>query len=162
MNKSIEVIKIAYIPHPKEVPFEYDRITDNIYIGSNQCCRVHFEKSLLKKGIKADISLEKKRIDAPFGVDYFLWLPVTDSTAPSQKQLLIGAEIIKNFVDNNVKVYVHCMRGHGRAPTLVAAYFILKGLKTDKAIKKIRAKRQIHMRTPQIKALRKFDNSINK
>ena len=154
--------KIAYIPHPKKVPFEYDQITNNIYIGSNQCCQAHFEKSLLKKGIKADISLEKERVDAPFGVDYFFWLPTVDTKAPSQKQLLIGAEMIKSFVDNNVKVYVHCMRGHGRAPTLVAAYFILEGVKTENAIKKIRTKRLIHMRSVQIKALKKFEKSFRK
>lgn len=147
----------SYVPHPKNIPFEYDKVTDYIYVGSNQCCQVHFEKSLLKKGIKADISLEKERLDAPFGVDYFLWLPIKDFTAPTQKQLLVGAETVKTFADNKIKVYVHCKRGHGRSPTLVTAYFILEGLKYDEALKKIRAKRQIHLRSSQIKALKKFE-----
>ncbi len=116
---------LAYIPHPKHVPLEYSKITDLIYLGTNQCCQPHFEKSLLKKGIRADISLEKEKLDQPYGIDYFLWLPVTDGTAPTQEQLLIGAKAIKNFVDNKIKMYVHCKRGHGRSPTLVAAYFIL-------------------------------------
>jgi hypothetical protein len=50
---------MVYIKHSKHVPFEYTKITKNIFIGSNQCCQVHFKKSLLDKGIKADISLEK-------------------------------------------------------------------------------------------------------
>jgi atypical dual specificity phosphatase len=155
-------VKEIYISHPKHVPFEYNQITKNIYIGSNQCCQTHFEQSLLKKGIKADISLEKERLDAPFGVDYFLWLPVTDSKAPSQEQFLIGAKAIKNFVDSNIKVYVHCLRGHGRSPTLVAAYLILEGLKTNDAIRKIRDKRLIHLTKVQIKALKKFEKNIRK
>ena len=148
---------MTYIKHPKHVPFEYNQITKYIYLGTNQCCQMHFNKKLLKKGIKADISLEKERLDSPYGVSYFLWLPVTDKKAPTQKQLLIGAKTIKNFVDNKIKVYVHCQRGHSRAPTLVAAYFILKGLTTNQAIKKVRNKRKIHQTLAQIKALRKFE-----
>ncbi len=29
--------KKSYIPHPKHIPFEYDAITDHIYVGTNQC-----------------------------------------------------------------------------------------------------------------------------
>lgn len=147
-----------YIPHPKHVPFEYNKITEYIYLGTNQCCQIHFSKLLLKKGVRADISLEKEGLDNPTGVDYFLWLPVIDHKAPTQKQLLIGAKAIKDLVDNKTKVYVHCKRGHGRSPTLVAAYFILEGLSANDSIKKIRAKRKtIHMTQLQIKALKRFE-----
>ena len=151
---------MAYIAHPKHVPFEFNRITEHIYIGTNQCCRIHFSSLLLKKGVKGNISLEKERIDAPFGVDYFLWIPVLDKKAPTQKQLLLGARAIKDFIENKLKVYVHCKRGHGRSPTLVAAYFILAGLTTAKAIQKIRNRRKIHMTNLQIKALNKFEKSL--
>ncbi len=151
---------MTYIKHPKRIPLEYSRITDNIYLGTNQCCRLHFDKSLLKQGIEADISLEKERLDTPFGVKYFLWLPVKDHTAPTQSQLKVGAYTIKSLVDNNVKLYVHCKRGHGRSPTLVAAYFILEGMTAKEAIKTVKQKRGIHLRASQIKALEKFQRSI--
>lgn len=150
-------MKRPYIPHPKHVPFEYSKITGYIYLGTNQCCQMHFDKILLKKGIKADISLEKEMLDSPFGVDYFLWLPVVDHKAPTQKQLLLGAKSIKNLVDNKTKVYVHCKRGHGRSPALVAAYFILEGLTLSEALKKVREKRGIHLTKPQLKALKTFE-----
>ena len=89
-----------------KLTFEYNKITEYIYLGTNQCCQVHFKKALLKKGIKADISLEKERIDAPFGVDYYLWLPVTDHTAPSQKQLITGVNFIENLIKNKIKIYI--------------------------------------------------------
>lgn len=150
-----------YISHPKHVPFEYSKITEYIFIGTNQCCKIHFGKLLLKKGIKADISLEKERLDAPYGVDYFLWLPVTDHKSPSQKQLLVGAKTIKDLVDSKIKVYVHCQRGHGRSPALVAAYFILEGMTTNEAVKKIRAKRKvIHLTKDQINGLKKFEKKV--
>ncbi len=156
-------MKKRYIPHPKHVPFDYNKVTEYIYLGSNQCCQVHFKKSLLKKGIKADISLEKERLDSPFGVDYFLWLPVKDKTPPTPKQMLVGAKTIKDFVDNKIKVYVHCQRGHTRGPTLVVAYLILEGMKYSEAHKKVKSKRKvIHLTQLQIKALRNFEKRVRK
>lgn len=148
---------MSYIPHPKKVPFEYNKITNYIYIGTNQCCAVHFKKELLTMGIKADISLEKEKIEYPLGVDYFLWIPVFDKKAPTQKQLLLGSKSIRDLVNNKIKVYIHCKRGHGRSPTLIAAYFISEGFTTKQAIDKIRQKRKIHLTKPQIKALKNFE-----
>ncbi len=146
--------KRVYIPHPKHILLEYNQVTEQIYLGTNQCCQLHFEESLLKAGIRADISLEKERLDNPLGVDFFLWLPVADHEPSSQEQLSIGTRMLKGLVDNNIKVYVHCKRGHGRGPTLVAAYFILEGLSAAKAIKRVRDKRRIHLRLGQIKVLK--------
>jgi len=153
--------KRVYISHPRHVPFEYNQIIEQIYLGTNQCCQVHFKESLLKDGVRADISLEHERLDAPFGVDFFLWLPVVDYEPPSREQLLIGARTIKELVDNNIKVYVHCKRGHGRGPTLVAAYFILEGLSAGKAIKMVRDKRRIHPRMSQLRALKEFSKWVS-
>ncbi len=59
------------MPRRKHMPFEYDQVTEHIYVGTNQCCIVHFDESLLEAGIRADISLEQERLDTPFGVDFF-------------------------------------------------------------------------------------------
>ena len=144
-----------------KLTFEYNKITDYIYLGTNQCCQIHFKKELLNKGIKADISLEKERIDAPFGVDYYLWLPVKDHTAPTLKQLKIGAKFIDNLTANKIKAYIHCQRGHGRAPTLVAAYLIFKEQSIQESIKFIKKKRpSIHPNKTQINALKRFKKVI--
>ncbi len=67
------------------------------------------------------------------------------------------------MVDSKVKTYVHCQRGHGRSPVLVAAYFILKGMTTSEAIKKIKAKRKvIHLTRPQIATLKIFEKSVKR
>lgn len=144
------------VKHPP-LTFEYNKIIDYIYLGTNQCCQVHFKKELLNKGIKADISLEKERIDTPFGVDYYLWLPVKDHTAPNLKQFKMGINFIKSLIKNKIKVYVHCQHGHGRAPTLIAAYLISKGKTVNQAIDFIKNKRPaIHLHKIQINALRRF------
>ncbi|MBI4180607.1 MAG: dual specificity protein phosphatase family protein [Chloroflexi bacterium] len=151
----------GYIPHPKHIPFEYDQITDHIYVGTNQCCQAHFDDMLLKKGVAADISLEDDRLDAPFGVQYYLWLPVPDHTPPTYKQLLIGATMLKHLVDNDIRVYLHCKRGHGRSPTLVSAYFILEGMTASQAIRRVRERRLIHLRRTQIRALHDFERTLS-
>lgn len=139
------------------IPFEYTRITDFIFIGTNACCTTHFKRGLLRKGIRADISLEDKRIDQPWGVSYFLWLPTKNHAPPSQTQLRIGVSVLDTLVRNRVKTYVHCLHGHGRAPTLVAAYLVSHGMPLQKAIALLKRKRPIvHLERAQIAALRRF------
>ena len=148
------------VKHGK-LTFEYNKITPYISIGTNMCCQAHFKSELIKKGIKADISLEEIKIDHPFGVDYYLWLPTKDHFAPTQKQLLIGANFINDLINKKIKVYLHCQRGHGRAPTLTAAYFILTGKTTEQAINLIKKKRPvIHPDKKQIAALKKFEKNL--
>ncbi|MBI3036628.1 dual specificity protein phosphatase family protein [Candidatus Woesearchaeota archaeon] len=145
------------IPHgtPR---FEYSRITPQIFLGTDMCCQPHFRKELLDRGVTADISLRGKHIDTPFGVKLFLWLPTKDKYAPSQLQLLFGAKTIDTLVKEKTKVYVHCKAGHGRSPTLVAAYFILKGSSAKEAVAAVRKKRPgIHPTAAQLKALKKFE-----
>lgn len=135
--------------------FEYNYIVDGIYIGTNLCCQMHFDQELLKKGIRVDISLEEKKIDSPFGVDSYLWLPTPDRKSPEMNQLLLGVDCLEYLVKTNQKVYVHCRRGHGRAPTLVAAYLIKsKKMTPEAAVNFIRKKRPaIHLEKSQEKTL---------
>ena len=148
-------------PHPKTPKFEYNQITRYIYLGTNQCCKIHFEEELQAKGIKADISLEDNKIDQPFGVEYYLWLPTKDHEPPTQKKLLCGAYFIKNLIDKKVPVYIHCQNGHKRSPTLVVAYMILMGKTPKQAIKLIKSKRpSIHMEQKHMDALTKFQQSL--
>ena len=65
-------------------------------------------------------------------------------------------------MDNKIKVYIHCEHGHARAPTLVAAYFILEGKNVNEAIELIKNKRPIiHPNKSQIKSLENFKRKIN-
>lgn len=144
------------IKHGK-LTFEYNKITSNIYIGTNMCCQTHFNKNLIKKGIRADISLEGKKVDQPFGVKYYLWLPTKDHHPPTQKQLMIGTDFMDILIKNNIKIYIHCQRGHARAATLVSAYLIKQGMTPKDAITFIKKRRPvIHPNTSQKKALEKF------
>ncbi|MBI3573219.1 MAG: dual specificity protein phosphatase family protein [Candidatus Kerfeldbacteria bacterium] len=149
------------LEHPHIKTLEYDYITDGIYIGTNQCCQMHFDKRLKKEGVEADISLEEERVDAPFGVSFYVWIPIKNHTAPTQDQFVFGVSTIQNLVSLKKKIYVHCQNGHGRAPTMVAAYLITQGRKVDAAIDFVKKQRPtMHLDEVQQKALREFSNKL--
>jgi protein-tyrosine phosphatase len=137
--------------------FDYSQITDEVFIGTNMCCQVGFSQELLSKGVRADISLEQDRTDAPRGVDYFLWLPTRDGEAPSQERLVNGVRFIERLIRGKVKMFIHCRNGHGRAPTLFAAYLISQGMGVQEAISFIKSKRpSIHFTEAQVRGLEAF------
>ena len=149
------------IHHSRPPQFEYSRITNHIYIGNNLCCTANLHKDLIKKNVEADLSLEYKKLDAPFGVKYYLWLPTKNYYAPSREQLIIAVKFIDFCVSNNIKVLVHCELGHTRAPTVVAAYFMSKGMNIKEAIRKVKKKRPaIHLTDMQKSGLKKFERLL--
>ncbi len=141
--------------HPENPKLDYNYITDGIYVGSNQCCVMGLAEVLKKEGITVDISLEEIRIDQPFGVEAYLWLPTPDHTPPTQDQLVLGATTLATLVKQGKKVYVHCKNGHGRATTLVTAYLLMAGKTLAEAIDLIKKHRlTIHLQDSQIEALK--------
>lgn len=148
--------------HPDSLPFEYSRITNYIYIGTNKCCKGKFVRELLEEGIEADISLERKRIDTPFGVKFYLWLPTEEYKPPSFEQLLAGACFLKSLEDQKIRVYIHCEHGHSRSLTFVAGFLILtKEMKVNEAIDFVKSKRpQVHINPAQKKTLKNFEKLV--
>lgn len=139
------------------VNMNYSKITDDLFVGTNMCCASHFDEALLKQGVKADISLEAEKLDHPAGVSFFLWLPTIDHTAPSLDALALGVQKIRFCLSRGIKVYVHCKNGHGRAPTLAAAYFVSTGLSVKDALKLIqKRRREIHIEPIQLARLEEF------
>jgi len=143
--------------------FKWDQIDDHLFIGNNMCCQMHFDKELLLKGISADISLEDERVDAPFGVESYLWLPTADHTPPTPEQLRLGVDHIKQLVDSERAVYIHCKNGHGRAPTLAAAYYISTGITLENALTLITEhRRRAHLTDEQKEGLELFSESLSR
>jgi protein-tyrosine phosphatase len=156
-NKLADVIGHTF----RDKGFGYDKITEEIFLGTNMCCQYGFDKELLQKGIKADISLEKDKIDAPTGVDYFLWLPTENHQAPTLDALKLGVAALSFLIERKIKVYIHCENGRGRAPTLLGAYLIKNGMSIDEAVTYLKGKRSVvHLNEPQMQALREFERNI--
>lgn len=147
--------------HEHATVFEFSRITDSLFLGTNLCCQSHFSEQLLSLGITVDISLEEEHIDAPFGVESYLWLPVKDHTPPTDDQLQIGIAFMTSALSLGKKLYIHCKNGHGRGPTLVAAYLISTGKTADDVIALLTEKRPaIHLEPSQITALNRLAETL--
>lgn len=137
--------------------FDYDKITDDVFIGTNMCCQFGFSRELLSQGVRAAISLEKERVDVPTGADFYLWLPTEDMTAPSPDQLRLGVDTLAFFAERKIKVYIHCKNGHGRAPTLYLAYLVSRGMPYEEALAMLTRQRpSVHPTEAQERAVRDF------
>ena len=143
---------------PHQAMLDYHFIADGIFVGTNQCCTTHLDEMLRNEGITVDISLERERLDQPFGVEAYLWLPTEDHTPPSEDQLAMGAAFIERAVALRKKIYAHCKNGHGRAPTLVAAYFMrYRGKTLEDSVALLKEQRpSVHFQNSQIEALNHF------
>lgn len=151
--------------HSSNKKLEYDYIADGVYIGTNQCCQTHFDETLKnKESIAADISLEEERIDAPFGVDFYVWIPVKNHAAPTADQFAFGVHVLEKLIAMKKKIYLHCRNGHGRAPTIFAAYLIKnKNMSPEEAESFIKSKRPtIHLEDVQREALSAFRETLKK
>jgi len=145
--------------------FDYSKITDNIFIGSDFCkggvCLLHADE-FKRLGVSVEINLSFENNELPpKELETYLWLPVVDGYAPSEMQLLAGSSVMHAAISHGKKVYVHCRNGHGRSPALVAAYLMrYKGLSLEEAAKTIKLKRpESHLEKVQIEALTGFANS---
>ena len=147
--------------HKEDGPLDYNYITDGIFIGTNQCCKIGIAEVLKKEGITADISLEDIQLDQPFGVEIYKWIPTPDHIPPTQDQLSFGALALAKLVSQKKKVYVHCKNGHGRASTLVSAYLISRGYTVEETVNLIKEKRPaIHLQDSQKDALEIFKKNM--
>ena len=96
-------------------------------------------------------------MEHPAGILFYIRLPTLDHQAPAPAQLDFGVAALEKFVAMKKRIYVHCQLGHGRAPTLVAAYLIRQGKKVDEAIDFITGKRPvIHLEEAQKQVLASF------
>lgn len=158
VNFSFALNTQLHLPHVK---MEFSRITDGIYVGTNQCCQVHYQLELIQRGVTHDISLEGEHVDKPYGADTYLWLPTEDHQAPRLEALQFGVLHIDQVLKQGGRVYVHCKNGHGRSPTLVAAWFISRGKTVAQAIAAIKRSRpEIHLEPAQVAMLKQFSSAI--
>jgi len=148
------------LPKDHASDFDFSQITEHIFLGTNLCCHRESHTGMLKKmNIEVEIDLEQEREDVPPFVDVYLWLPVKDKHAPSPLQMEQGVAAIKQAVEQNSRVYIHCRYGHGRSPTLLAAYFIGEGESVSGALDIIKkARPEVHLNAFQLEALKKYAN----
>jgi len=96
-----------------------------------------------------------------YGIE-LIHIPVKDFTAPTQQQLLDFITIAQASLDAGKPVGVHCLGGHGRTGTFLAAWFIHEGMGAEEALVEIRELRPESVETKsQEKALYALESYIH-
>jgi atypical dual specificity phosphatase len=83
--------------------------------------------------------------------------PVEDMEAPTQEQLERCVSAILRANEKGMGVAVHCEAGMGRTGTVLAAYFVAKGMSATEAIARVRRMRPGSVETDeQVEAIELF------
>jgi protein-tyrosine phosphatase len=138
--------------------WRFSWITPQILLGGQPARRLLLQLKIL--GVTGVINLREEYDYAaevgPGNFDY-LYLPTKDNTAPSIEHLNRGVAFMREHLEKNGSVYIHCWEGLGRSPTMLAAYFVSTGLTPQAAWEKIRQVRPfIRPNSLQIKQIEQF------
>lgn len=87
-------------------------------------------QGLYEKGLRAVASF----LEAPENIDAYkannieaCWVPVEDDLAPTKEQVQKFSKFANKMKAEGKPLAVHCKGGNGRAGTMLAGHFILKG-----------------------------------
>ena len=87
-------------------------------------------------------------------------VPIPDMDVPAVDQLEQVMSVIDKARAGGMGVAVHCLAGRGRTGTVLAAYFVHRGLSAREAIEKVRDLRPGSIEVPeQEDAIRAFERS---
>ncbi|MCS6883853.1 MAG: dual specificity protein phosphatase family protein [Acidobacteriota bacterium] len=114
---------------------DFDRVTENIYVGSVPTNRADV-KTLLSCGIDAVLNLQTDLDMRLYSIDWQQMLnyyaeagievvrhPIRDFDPEDLRNNLRGAALaLSELLNKGHRVYVHCTAGINRSPTVVIAY----------------------------------------
>jgi len=90
--------------------------------------------------------------------------PVPDGSAPSIDRLFQLVRLLQEYEQREIKVYVHCVGGLGRTPTVLAAYLMFsRNLDLYTALRKIQqVNPEMTLTDSQFETLKKFEEMLRK
>ncbi len=138
-------------------PARFTKITPHLHVGG-QYLRWGWP-ILERRGITAVVNMREEfdDRDKEIAPERYLYLPTVDNTPPSLDDLRKGSAFIHEEIQRDGRVYVHCEAGVGRAPTMVAAYFVSRGMAPESAWELLRERRPFIRPTPtQVKQVKRF------
>lgn len=96
---------------------------------------------LRRQGIDVLITLTESPLPRQWVNDAGLMavhLPVIDMAPPTSRQIQLAVDAFERSAQAGMGVAVHCTAGKGRTGTILAAYFVTRGLSAEQAIRKVR------------------------
>ena len=134
-------------------------IDDRIYIGSRICCTEHFIEVWPDASHLAVISLEDGRDDPDVQPAFYRRIPIADGEAPTMELFDEISSLIDEQLSEERTLFIHCTNGYGRAATILAAYYVYKGMNVEEAVAKIKGSRpDIFINGTQFAALYDYVN----
>jgi len=122
----------------------FDRITEHIWLGSRVANLDHYHR-VRAQGVRACVDMKSEGPDT-WAFDAFLWLPTDDHEPPEVPLLRMGLDFLRRCEELSFAVYVTCMAGVGRSPTLVLAHLLrtrFRGLAPEEALGFLCSKRPL-------------------
>jgi protein-tyrosine phosphatase len=120
------------------IMWRFSRISPQIILGGQPARRV-----LARLGRRGVTGIINMRQEYDYAAEVgnarlnYLYLPTEDNIAPALDDLRKGVEFIQTEVKQGGSVYIHCMEGLGRGPTMAAAYLVSTGCSPEQAWRKI-------------------------
>jgi len=134
------------------------QITPQLFVGG-QYTHSGFRR-LQERGITAIVSMRSQLPVDPskYPNMRFLHLPTVDQQPPTLEQFRVGSQFIQKQIDDGGKVYVHCLHGEGRGPSMATAYLVSTGLTLEDALAQVKRARSFVQPTKvQMERLREFE-----
>lgn len=122
----------------------FDRITDHVWLGSRVASLDAYHR-IRAQGVRACVDMKAEGPD-PWGFEAFLWLPTEDHQAPTLQLLRMGLDFLRRCEEQAQGVYVSCLAGVGRSPTLVLAHLLrtrFRGASPEEALTFLLSKRPL-------------------
>lgn len=136
-------------------------ITPQLFIGGQYSSRGL--ETLKKRGFSAIVNLRMKsfeKLAKEQRLSYF-HLPTPDKHAIGKESLTSGVKFIRDAIQKDECVYVHCRHGEGRGPSMAIAYLISTGMTYDDAYHQVKKVRNyIRPTAAQIDGLKAFESSL--
>jgi atypical dual specificity phosphatase len=118
---------------------------------------------LRQQGIELVITLTEEPLRRDWLTDaglLALHVPIGDMTAPTFDQIEACVSALRKAKEQGMGVAIHCFAGKGRTGTILAAYFVDRGLSPEEAIARIRELRPGSIETDeQIQAVQHYARS---
>jgi atypical dual specificity phosphatase len=118
---------------------------------------------LRRNGVEVLVSLTEDPVHRAWVNDAGLMVvhvPVPDMEAPTPRQLAVVMDTVRRANSAGMGVAIHCTAGKGRTGTVLAAYYVTKGLSAKAAVDKVRALRPGSVETAeQEQAIEAFERN---
>ena len=120
---------------------------------------------LAEIGIDSIVDLRNEAFDESeslerFGIKY-LRIKVLDRKTPTLEDSMMAVSWIKNNLDKNKKVFIHCNLGRGRGPLIAILFLIFNGMLKDDAIKHVKKIRKYaFLNSKQLQFIEEFQRRL--